>query len=195
MYCNPIASKQNMEKLSVSKIFSFIASVVDTGDITFTFKYICKLSQNFEIPPIRYTGPWGKLICEKNNRSRKSCLRLPLKVHKNENFFGFDFEFCMRKNPTSPHNGPNKIFFNLTFFSLINNEIVQNSKSKPIKFLFLCNFKDGVFCYNSVGLSRLHVCVKVRVSFTKRIQSMRTDHFLRSRKNKNEILFWSTHLC
>jgi hypothetical protein len=32
VHCNPVASKQNMEKLSVLKVFSFIAEVVDTSD-------------------------------------------------------------------------------------------------------------------------------------------------------------------
>ena len=38
-----------------------------------------------------YSGAWGKLIHEKN-RSQKSRDTVPLKVHKIENFFGFDFE-------------------------------------------------------------------------------------------------------
>jgi hypothetical protein len=32
VYYNPIASKQNMEKLSASKRYSSIAGVLDTGD-------------------------------------------------------------------------------------------------------------------------------------------------------------------
>jgi hypothetical protein len=32
VYSKPIASKQNMEKFSFPKFFSFIAGVVDTGD-------------------------------------------------------------------------------------------------------------------------------------------------------------------
>jgi hypothetical protein len=31
--CNQVASKQNMDKLSISKFFSFIAEVVVTGDL------------------------------------------------------------------------------------------------------------------------------------------------------------------
>jgi hypothetical protein len=35
LYYNPLASKQNREKLSVQKFYSFIAGVVDTGDYPF----------------------------------------------------------------------------------------------------------------------------------------------------------------
>ncbi len=41
-----------------------------------------------------YSGAGGKLIHEKNQK-KKSRLSAPLKVHKIEIFFGFDFEICI----------------------------------------------------------------------------------------------------
>ncbi len=48
-----------------------------------------------------------------------------------------------RNNHSFPHNGPIKKFFSLKsyFLGKTNTEIVQNSKSKPKKFSFLCTFK------------------------------------------------------
>jgi hypothetical protein len=48
-----------------------------------------------------------------------------------------------RNNRSSPHNGLIKKFFSLKsyYLCITNTEIVQNSKSKPNKFSFLCTFK------------------------------------------------------
>ncbi len=53
---------------------------------------------------MEYSGVGGKLIHEKNQKQKiswhcpfrrmLSMHYIILKVHKNENFFGFDFEFC-----------------------------------------------------------------------------------------------------
>ncbi len=52
-----------MGKFSVSKTFSFIAVVVDTG--TLYIRIYSRIDIKFEMAPIDYSGPWGKLICEK----------------------------------------------------------------------------------------------------------------------------------
>jgi hypothetical protein len=70
---------------------------------------------------------------------------------KNKKIFAYLEKFFVplsltttRNNPTSPQNGPIKIFFTKSLYlSITNNEIAQNSKSKPKKFSFLCTFKDS----------------------------------------------------
>jgi hypothetical protein len=59
-----------------------------------------------------------------------------LKGHKNENFFGSDLEFLFpldlrlqRTILSPPHNGP-IFFYKTSYLSIINYEIVHNSKSK-----------------------------------------------------------------
>jgi hypothetical protein len=47
-----------------------------------------------------------KKITEAENQSQT-----PFKGTQEWEFFGFDFKFCTRNNPTFPHNGPIKIFF------------------------------------------------------------------------------------
>jgi len=48
-----------------------------------------------------------------------------------------------RNNRSSPNNGPIKNFLLKSYYLCITNiEIVQNSKSKPKKFSFLCTFNS-----------------------------------------------------
>jgi hypothetical protein len=71
------------------------SSVVDTGVNETGSKFpavLREFSKKFETALMVYSGAWGKLIHEKNQKS-KILWHCPLKVHKNENFFGFDFEF------------------------------------------------------------------------------------------------------
>jgi hypothetical protein len=60
-----------------------------------------------------------------------------------ENFFVPNSLKTTRNNRRSPHNGPIKNFFLLkSYYLCITNIVtVQNSKSKPKKFSFLCAFK------------------------------------------------------
>jgi hypothetical protein len=58
----------------------------------------------------------------------------------------------MRNNHSSPHNGPIKTFSPKSYYLCVsNNEKVQNSKTMPKKFKFLCTFKGTLlsfFCGN-----------------------------------------------
>ncbi len=54
-----------MEKLSALTVYSFILCVVDTGDkllYSNTFANFVK----FEMAPVGYSGPGGKLVCKRN---------------------------------------------------------------------------------------------------------------------------------
>jgi hypothetical protein len=46
--CNPTASQQNMNKLSVSKLFSFIAGAVNTGDSLFASNISANFHRNLK---------------------------------------------------------------------------------------------------------------------------------------------------
>ncbi len=57
VHYNPLASKQNREKLSAPKFYSFIASVVDTGDYPVYSNIFASFRKKFEMAPIGYSGP------------------------------------------------------------------------------------------------------------------------------------------
>jgi hypothetical protein len=72
VYYTPIASKQNMEKLSVSKFFSFIAGVVDMV-INIYIHIYSRIVVKIKMAPFGYSRPWGGLICEKKQKLKISC--------------------------------------------------------------------------------------------------------------------------
>ncbi len=63
-----------------------------------------------------------------------------------ENFFIPRSPRTMRNNRSSPHNKKN-VSLKSYYLCITNIEIVQNSKSKPKKFSFLCTFKVCKKCY------------------------------------------------
>ncbi len=63
---NPTVSQQYTKKRTVSKFFSFIVCVVDTGVINFYFwiLYIHQFLDKFEVIPVRNSDTWE----EKNQK-------------------------------------------------------------------------------------------------------------------------------
>ncbi len=70
-----------------------------------------------------------------------------LKVHKNENFFGFNFKFCtISLLVLLIYYDFEKHFW--LVISITNNEIVKKSKSEPKKLSFLCSFSSLLLSEN-----------------------------------------------
>ncbi len=60
-------------KLSAWKFYSFIASVIDTGDIPLHSNILTNFSKNLKWLQKEYWRPWGKVICERNKKLKISC--------------------------------------------------------------------------------------------------------------------------
>ncbi len=69
---NPTASQQNKKKLPVSKIFPFIAGVVDTGDQPLLSNISANFEKIWKMARIGYSRARGKLIHEKSLKSKIS---------------------------------------------------------------------------------------------------------------------------
>jgi hypothetical protein len=79
----PTASQQNLKKKNCSKLLSFIAGVIDTGDQHLLTNISANFRKNYLNGILR--GP-GETDREKNLK-RKSRVRLPLRIADMKDFF------------------------------------------------------------------------------------------------------------
>jgi hypothetical protein len=74
----PVANLPPVSTTLLKLVAKFADGVVDTGGQTFSCEYLCEFSKKFETALTVFSGAWGKLIHEKNQKKKKNLVTLSL---------------------------------------------------------------------------------------------------------------------